>query len=89
MRTASESFLLLHPDVRKNSHEVARRIAACRGVRKVIITSGDFGFVVSVAEDGELGSEEVARRVKTSFGSSRVSSAKGHYVYLCAPATQK
>ena len=81
MRTATESFLLLHPDTRKNSHEVARRIAACRGVRKVFITSGEVGFIVSTAENGSYGSEKISRVVNKVLGRRKARIAKGHYVY--------
>ena len=81
MRTATESFLLLHPDIGKSSHEVAMSIAACKGVNKVTITSGEVGFVISTAEDGRIGSERVSRRVNRILGGRKARIAKGHYVY--------
>lgn len=81
MKTATESFLLLHPAIGKSSHEVAMSIAACKGVNKVTITSGEVGFVVSTEEDGSLNSEKVSKKVNRILGSRKGKIAKGHYVY--------
>ncbi|MDE1873733.1 MAG: hypothetical protein KGI04_01265 [Candidatus Micrarchaeota archaeon] len=85
MRTATESFLLLHPDTEKSSHEVAMSIAACKGVRKVFITSGEVGFVVSTAENHAYNSEKVSRTITKVLGRGKVRIAKGHYVYAKSP----
>ena len=81
MSAAEESFLLLHPNPNRNSHEVARQIAACSGVRKVFITSGDFGFVVSTSQNGEHHAKKVRKMVKRVAGSSRSKVAIGHFAY--------
>ena len=81
MRAARESFLLLNPNSKKSSHEVAKEIAACRGVRKVFITSGEFGFVVSTAEEKSADIEDVSRRVRKSIGIGKAKAVKSHYVY--------
>ncbi len=85
VRTSTESFLLLHPTVGKSSHEVAMSIAACKGVNKVIITSGEVGFVISAVEDGSLSSEKVSQKVNRILGGRKVRIARGHYVYSRNP----
>ena len=81
MKTATESFLLLSPDINKSSHEVAKRLATCKGVKKVFITSGEVGFVVSTTEKGDYNSEKISRTINKMLGRRKARIAKGHYVY--------
>ncbi len=81
MRVATESYLLVNPDTKKNSHDVAKRIASCKGVRKVTITSGEVGFVVSTVESGEHKQDRISRTVNRIMGRRKVKLARGHYVY--------
>ncbi len=74
-------FLLLEPKRLCDSGEVARRLARCRGVKEVHLTSGKYGFVVSADADS---SDEV-KRISTSLmkvakGKS-VSIAVSHFIY--------
>ena len=45
-------FLLLEPKSLCDSGEIARRLAKCKGVKEVHLTSGKYGFVVA-AETGD------------------------------------
>lgn len=81
IRPAEESFLLLHPNPERNSHEVAKEIAACSGVNKVFITSGDFGFVVSTLQKEERHAKRIRKAVKKVAGSRQAKIAIGHFAY--------
>ncbi|MDE1873515.1 MAG: hypothetical protein KGI04_00120 [Candidatus Micrarchaeota archaeon] len=80
IRAAKESFLLLDPDLKKNSHEIAKAIASCRGVKRVFVTSGEFGFVVSTEDRGD-GTGRASRSIKKLLGGKGSKVVKGHYVY--------
>lgn len=81
MKAANESFLLLNPNPQRNSHEIAKVIAACKGVKKVFITSGEFGFVVSTVEGGKNDCTSVGKLVKKVSGAIKTRAVRGHFVY--------
>lgn len=47
-------FLLLEPKTLCNSGEIARRLARCKGVKEVHLTSGKYGFVVTTSTGDAL-----------------------------------
>jgi hypothetical protein len=65
----------------KSSHEVAKAIAVCEGVRKVFLTSGDFGFVVSASIHDERSAKEMQLMAKRIEGVARAKIVVGHFVY--------
>lgn len=71
---SGESFILLKPSTNGNSDAFARRLAMCRGVREVRLTSGEYGFVVAARQDSEKRIRKLAKR-------SMVKIAVNHYVY--------
>ena len=80
-KAAKESFLLLNPDLKKNSHEVAMAIASCRDVKRVIVTSGDFGFVVSTEEKKGYNTEKINRSIRRALGGKKTEVMRGHHIY--------
>ena len=59
--TRRTCFLLLEPKSLCNSGEVARRLAKCKGVKEVHLTSGSYGFVVSAEANPEKVTSEIRR----------------------------
>lgn len=54
-------------------------------MRKVTITSGEVGFIVSTAENSTYDSKKISRAVNKVLGRGKVRIAKGHYVYAKSP----
>jgi DNA-binding Lrp family transcriptional regulator len=65
-RQAKEHFLLLEPKDLGSADHVARTIAMCKGVNKVFLTSGEYGFVVSIDESNLEGAYNTAKRFTKS-----------------------
>lgn len=78
---AKTCFLLIEPRGFGNSGEVAKRIARCRGVREVHLTSGNYGFVVSASTSAANGPNRISSAVKKAAGSRSVKVAVSHIVY--------
>ncbi len=80
-KASDESFILIRPAYPQNSDTVAKAIAACRGVRKVFFTSGDYGFVVHTSGGVKYAPEAVHDAVSKATRGSETTLIKGHYVY--------
>lgn len=78
---AKTCFLLLEPKGLGNSGDVARRIARCRGVREVHLTSGNYGFVVSANMGAAKNLNRISSAVKKAAGSKSVKVAVSHFIY--------
>ncbi|MDE1824952.1 MAG: hypothetical protein KGH61_05565 [Candidatus Micrarchaeota archaeon] len=77
MRTG---FVMLKPKGRCNADKVARSIASCSFVKKVFLTTGDYGFVISIDTDGKR-IEKALRRIKKVSASTSISTAISHSCY--------
>jgi len=75
------NFILIKPKDLSNADRVAKAIAICKGVSRVFVTSGDYGFVVSVNKEDKSG--KVSAAVKRAMGNPRTKVIHGHYVYAC------
>ena len=81
-KRAKQSFILLKPARMCDSESVAKRIAACEGVRAVCLTSGNYAYVVAASNGSEDDIRRTCRRVRKAAGSGgEVSVALNHYVY--------
>ncbi len=79
---ARHSFILLRPDRARNSEMVAKRIAACRGVSEVCLTSGSYAFIIAAKNGSEDDIRRTCGRIRKAAGSGgEVSVALNHYVY--------
>jgi hypothetical protein len=77
-----QSFIMLKPARTDDSEAVAKRIAACEGVRAVCLTSGTYAYVVAASNGSEGSIRRTCRRVKKAVGGGgEVSVAVNHYVY--------
>jgi DNA-binding Lrp family transcriptional regulator len=74
-------FLLLEPGGFGNAGEVAKRIARCRGVKEVHLTSGRYGFVVSAKASTAEDLNRISTEVKKAVGSRSASVVVSHLVY--------
>jgi hypothetical protein len=72
-------FFLLEPKSLCDSGEVARRLAKCKGVKEVHLTSGKYGFVVSTDALPENVSRITSAMKKSAVSVNVVIS---HYKYL-------
>ncbi len=81
MITKNTGFLLLEPDASSDSGELAKKLARCKGVKEVHLTSGKYGFVVSASASSEKGLEDIGSALKKAFGLKEVSLAMSHFVY--------
>ncbi len=79
--STTSNFVLIKPRELGNADLTAKAIAICKGVRKVFVTSGAYGFVVSTNREGSSG--EISAAVKRTAGSPGAKVARGHYVYAC------
>ncbi|MDE1824759.1 MAG: hypothetical protein KGH61_01100 [Candidatus Micrarchaeota archaeon] len=73
-------FVMLKPKAGCNADAMARSIASCRFVRKVFLTTGDYGFVVSVDADGKRIGRALRKIRKVSAG-ALISTAISHRCY--------
>ena len=74
-------FLLLEPRGLYNSGEVGMRLARCRGVKEVHLTSGNYGFVVSADTDSMKEAKRISSKLMKIAKSRSVSVAMSHFVY--------
>ena len=81
-KRAKNSFILLKPARTRDSERVAKRIAACKGVRAVCLTSGSYAYVVAAKNGSEDDIRRTCRQVRKVIGSGgEASVAVNHYVY--------
>jgi hypothetical protein len=77
-----QSFIMLKPARTDDSETVAKRIAACEGVRAVCMTSGTYAYVVAAGNGQEGSIRRTCRLVRKVVGNGgEVSVAVNHYVY--------
>ena len=76
VRAKSSSFLLLRPSGTINSDRVAREIALCDGVKDVIVSSGEYAFVVET--DQHQRTQTLVRRVA---GQVKICATENHFLY--------
>lgn len=79
-KRAKNSFILLKPSRTGDSERVAKRIAACEGVRAVCLTSGNYAFVVAAKNGSDI--RRTCSKIRRAAGNGgEVSVALNHYVY--------
>ncbi len=81
-KPAKQSFILLKPARTRDSEAVAKRIAACSGVRAVCLSSGSYAYVVAASNGSEGEIMRTCRRVrKAARSGGEISVVLNHYVY--------
>ncbi len=78
---SNSCFLLLEPKSMCDSGEVAKRIARCRGVEEVHLTSGKYGFVVFAKADPDNNFESISASVRKLAKTKTVKMAVSQLVY--------
>ncbi len=78
---AKPLFLLIEPKDLGDSGEIAKRIADCKGVKEVHLTSGNYGFVVSANAGTEGDVKQIRSNVRKASKSRAVKVALSHFVY--------
>ncbi|MDE1825905.1 MAG: hypothetical protein KGH61_05350 [Candidatus Micrarchaeota archaeon] len=74
-------FVMLKPKAGCNADAMARSIASCKSVKRVFLTTGDYGFVVSVNADCR-NIDTIVRRIRRTSCRAVVSAAISHFSYL-------
>lgn len=74
-------FLLLEPKKSYDSGEIAKKLARCRGVREVHLTSGRYGFVVSADADSSDEIKRICAALMKVAKSRSIGVAMSHFVY--------
>jgi DNA-binding Lrp family transcriptional regulator len=74
-------FLLLEPRGLYNSGEVGMKLARCRGVKEVHLTSGKYGFIVSANADSGDEVKKISAALMKVARSRSVSVAMSHFIY--------
>jgi hypothetical protein len=78
---SNSGFLLLEPRSMCDSGEVAKRIARCRGVKEVHLTSGKYGFVVFAKADSGNTFDSITSSVRKLAKTKSVNLAVSQLVY--------
>ncbi len=78
---ANSCFLLIEPKAYCNSDDVAARLARCKGVKEVHLTTGKYGFVVSakVKSDGDI--KDISSAVRKTTKTNAVNVVTSQFVY--------
>ncbi len=76
MRSDAYSLFFIHPDGGSNAHEAAERLMKIKGVAEVMVTSGQYAFVVKSAGGA---SENLRNYIARRHGS--IATLECHYSY--------
>lgn len=74
-------FLLLKPKISGNADRIARSIAMCREVEEVFLTTGQYGFVVSLNTSDSKSIQKMKSKIKNVIGTTPIKAAISHYSY--------
>lgn len=78
---SNSCFLLLEPRSLCDSGEMAKRIARCKGVKEVHLTSGRYGFVVCAKTDTNNDFDSISAAVRKLAKTKSVKIAVSQLVY--------
>ncbi len=76
---ASGGFLMVKPRRGSDADTKAKAIAMCGGVEKVVLSSGEYGYVVSTKKGSDIA--EVRNRLDRVLKGAVITAASGHIVY--------
>ncbi len=76
---ASGGFLMVKPTHGSDAETKAKVMALCGGVEKVVLSSGEYGYVVSTKKGSDI--EEVRNRLGMVLKGAVITAASGHIVY--------
>lgn len=76
-----KGFLFLKPNIVTNADRIARAIAMCKGVKEVFLTSGKYGYVVTVNTWKGGSIKQIKKSVKKISKIGEISVAVNHYLY--------
>ncbi|MDE1850171.1 MAG: hypothetical protein KGH54_00030 [Candidatus Micrarchaeota archaeon] len=88
MEPRKRGFLFLKPRYLADSERIAKAIAMCKGVKHVLLTTGEYGFLVSLRPLSTRGISAAKGRIKRIVGKAAVSSVIGHYFYTSKRKTE-
>lgn len=77
----ANGFILLKPSRLSNPGRLARAIALYRGVKEVLITSGDYGLIVLTSAASKTRMASLQRRISSQIGLMEIQSATKHLSY--------
>ncbi|HVA82646.1 MAG TPA: hypothetical protein VNF06_00585 [Candidatus Aquilonibacter sp.] len=76
-----DSFILLKPSKLSNPGKLARALVLYKGVKEVLITSGDYGLIVLTAAASKARITSLQRRISKQIGFMKIQSATKHLSY--------
>ncbi|MGC8538920.1 MAG: hypothetical protein ACP5MK_03575 [Candidatus Micrarchaeia archaeon] len=79
-RASRESFVMLKPDGSYDVDKLAKTIALCENVSKVVLTSGEYAFVAEM-KGGSGSDHQVAEVLKKFSKGMEIHSSSGHITY--------
>ncbi len=80
LRNVTEGgFLMVKPTRGSDADTKAKVIALCGGVEKVVLSSGEYGYVVSTKRGADIA--EVRNRLGRVLKGATITAASGHIVY--------
>jgi len=83
-KQAYDSFFLIEPNLkqrRRSTEQMARSLALCRGVKKVFVTSGAYGFIVHARSNGKQPNKEISNGLLSRTGKARSKAVQCHFAY--------
>lgn len=83
-KQAYDSFFLIEPNLkqrRRSTEQTARSLALCRGVKKVFVTSGMYGFVVQARSNNKQTNKEISNGLLSCAGKARSQAVECHLTY--------
>ncbi len=88
LRNVTEGgFLMVKPRRGSDADIKAKVMALCGGVEKVVLSSGEYGYVVSTKKGADIA--EVRNRLGRVLKGAVITSASGHIVYRARRSTAK
>lgn len=68
--SSNYNYFFVRPIAKKNVHETARKLIGIAGIREVVITEGDYGFIVKADPLYGKGNDSLDREIIKIVGGS-------------------
>jgi len=81
MESRKRGFLFLKPRCLADSDRIAKAIAMCSGVNHVLLTSGEYGFLVALRPLNPRGIAATKGKIRKIAGKAAINTVIGHYFY--------
>ncbi len=86
-KAAEGGFIMVKPRAGCDSDTLAQEMATLQGVEKVVLASGEYGFLVSAKNDDAL--QGIRNKLKSVLKGATITHIKSHYTYCSRPAARR